>query len=161
MAGPTNPESRPPISADRIDALIWQIKKEAAKGERAIAEIERIIPLIEVKPVAQPVPDPTLPSGLIIEVLQLPARKGRARDVLDAAAVTLVAELPAGPLIREGSVGLDEDPLLNQPDGRKLLLVVAVVTFGQAIARLELGSAHVLQIPADARLGGVIALVAK
>lgn len=44
-----------------------------------------------------------------------------ARDVLDAAAVALISESPAGPLIQEGAVGWEEDPLLTFPSGRQLL----------------------------------------
>jgi signal transduction histidine kinase/signal recognition particle receptor subunit beta len=43
------------------------------------------------------------------------------RGVLDATIVTLVAESPAGPLVQEGAVGSDEDPLLTFPSGRQLL----------------------------------------
>jgi signal transduction histidine kinase/signal recognition particle receptor subunit beta len=44
-----------------------------------------------------------------------------AREVLDAAAVTLVGVSPAGPLRLEGASGRDEDPLLACPSGRRLL----------------------------------------
>jgi signal transduction histidine kinase/signal recognition particle receptor subunit beta len=44
-----------------------------------------------------------------------------ARDVLDAAAVTLITESSAGPLMQEGAVGWEEDPLLTFPSGRQLL----------------------------------------
>lgn len=44
-----------------------------------------------------------------------------ARDVLGAAAVALVTESSAGPLVQEGAVGWDEDPLLTFASGRQLL----------------------------------------
>jgi signal transduction histidine kinase/signal recognition particle receptor subunit beta len=49
------------------------------------------------------------------------AALGIARDVLDAEAVTLVAESAAGLLTLEGAVGWDEDPLLGLAEGRRLL----------------------------------------
>ena len=44
-----------------------------------------------------------------------------ARDVLEARGVALVAESPAGPLVIEGVVGYDEDPLIGRAEGRSLL----------------------------------------
>ncbi len=44
-----------------------------------------------------------------------------ARDVLGAAAVSLIHATAAGPLVAEGTLGCDEDPLLGCGSGRELL----------------------------------------
>jgi len=114
--------ARTPIVLEDEDILEGAIETSVRLGEARSAEASRARRLAREADGFHRLGESLCRSATGVERSDATATAlGVARDVLDAAVVTLVAELPAGPLKQEAAVGRDDDPLLGFDSGRRLL----------------------------------------